>query len=157
MPILYFTELYRAYRLLDSNGNNKVSADEIMRGAQLIGINPTREEAKQMVKDCDTDADGYLGYEEFEAVMKKHILMVEYQTSMLENAFKHFDKDKSGYLDREQLSNALRNYGDKFTPEEEEEFFRLADADQNGEISKAGILLKEIFFLFFGQCEIELL
>ena len=70
--------------------------------------------------------------------MKQQILLVEYQKSMLENAFSHFDKDKSGYLDREQLSSALRNYGDAFTPEEEEEFFQLADADQNGQISKAG-------------------
>ncbi|XP_048728449.1 calmodulin-like [Ostrea edulis] len=138
-------EIRRIYRSIDTNGDNKLSAAEILRGAQLLGINPTREEVNSWMKETDQNGDGYMGFKEFMAIMKTKMLAKEQERKQFEKAFKKFDTKNNGYLNKAQLAKALRKYGEEFTPEEEEEFFKIADANGDGKIQ-----VEEFVELFMG-------
>lgn len=79
-----------------------------------------------------------MGYKEFFEAMKLKLLSKEHDKKQLEKAFKKFDTKNNGYLNKEQLAKALRKYGEEFTAEEEEEFFRIADANGDGKIQVEG-------------------
>lgn len=85
--------------------------------------------------------NGYMGYKEFFEAMKLKLLSKEDDRRQLEKAFKKFDTKNNGYLNKEQLAKALRKYGEEFTAEEEEEFFRIADANGDGKIQVEGNIL----------------
>lgn len=55
---IFSPEIRKVYRSIDTNGDNQLSADEILRGAHLLGINPTREEVTSWMSE--TDKDGVL-------------------------------------------------------------------------------------------------
>lgn len=82
--------------------------------------------------------NGYMGYKEFFEAMKLKLLSKEHDRRQLEKAFKKFDTKNNGYLNKEQLAKALRKYGEEFSAEEEEEFFRIADANGDGKIQVEG-------------------
>lgn len=85
--------------------------------------------------------NGYMGYKEFFEAMKLKLLSKEDDRRQLEKAFKKFDTKNNGYLNKEQLAKALRKYGEEFTAEEEEEFFRIADSNGDGKIQVEGNIL----------------
>lgn len=53
--IFFSSEIRKVYRSIDTNGDNQLSADEILRGAHLLGINPTREEVTSWMSETDKD------------------------------------------------------------------------------------------------------
>lgn len=53
--VYFFSEIRKVYRSIDTNGDNQLSADEILRGAHLLGINPTREEVTSWMSETDKD------------------------------------------------------------------------------------------------------
>ncbi|XP_061183114.1 uncharacterized protein LOC133191374 [Saccostrea echinata] len=138
-------EIRRVYRSIDTNGDNKLSAGEILRGAQLLGISPTREEVNSWMSETDKNGDGYMGYKEFFETMKTKMLAKEHERKQFEKAFRKFDTKNNGYLNKAQLAKALRRYGEEFTPEEEEEFFKIADTNGDGKIQ-----VEEFVDLFMG-------
>merc|ERR1712232_1141497 len=50
-------------------------------------------------------------------------------------AFKAFDKDGNGYIDRDELLQTMANLGDQLTDEEIEEMIREADMDGDARIN----------------------
>ncbi|OWF54269.1 calmodulin-like [Mizuhopecten yessoensis] len=127
-------EMKRIFRQIDTTGNGKIGANDLMRSMQLGGCNPTKEEAERIIKENDMDGSGSVEYEEFENIMKIHILALEYQNDILRDAFKRFDKDGNGSLDHEELRRVLCSIGESFTDEEADEMFTLVDADKNGRV-----------------------
>ena len=63
-----FLEIRRVYLSIDTNGDNKLSAGEILRGAQLLGINPTREEVTSWMSQTDKDGKHRTKYSMLEKV-----------------------------------------------------------------------------------------
>ncbi|XP_033727262.1 neo-calmodulin-like [Pecten maximus] len=128
------TEIKRIFRLIDTTGNGKIGVNDLMRSMQLSGGNPTKEEAQRMIEESDMDGSGSVEYQEFENIMKIHILALEYQNDILRDAFRRFDKNGDGSLDREELRKVLCSIGESLTDEEAEEMFALVDADNNGKV-----------------------
>lgn len=56
----------RIFKRFDSNGDGKISATELGDALKTLG-SVTPEEVKSMMKEIDTDGDGYISYEEFTA------------------------------------------------------------------------------------------
>ena len=50
-------------------------------------------------------------------------------------AFKHYDKDNSGYLSTTEFKEMMESIGEDMTKEELKEFIILADNDKDGKIS----------------------
>lgn len=65
--------------------------------------------------------------------MKEHISLLKYQEQELRQAFRLFDKDGNGYLDKNELVFVLRSLGEK-DDSDIEEIFNLVDLNQDGKI-----------------------
>ena len=56
----------------------------------------------------------------------------------LRAAFKVFDKDNSGFVDKKELESVLRNLGDEMTQAEIDDMFQAADINNDGKIDYDG-------------------
>ena len=50
-------------------------------------------------------------------------------------AFKMFDKDKNGYIEREELKQMMTKLGEKLTDSEIDEMMKEADTDKDGRVN----------------------
>ena len=50
-------------------------------------------------------------------------------------AFKMFDKDKNGYIEREELKQMMTKLGEKLTDGEIDEMMKEADTDKDGRVN----------------------
>jgi calcium-dependent protein kinase len=69
---------WKAFRVFDKDGNGFISPQELEEvlgrdeGVDMEGqFNRTKDEIASIVKECDTDGDGNISFEEFLAMMKK--------------------------------------------------------------------------------------
>ena len=56
------------------------------------------------------------------------------------DAFKQFDKDGNGFIDRDELISLMESLGQKLTEAEIDEMLKDADFDRDGKISYQGII-----------------
>ncbi|XP_063405653.1 calmodulin-like [Mytilus trossulus] len=136
-------QIKKSWKILDEDEDGRITEEEILRGAQLIGLNPTVEEVRGWLGETDVDGDSSLDYYEYEKLMRKHYAVASFQEHELRKAFANFDTKGKGFLNRKQLYRALRNCGDQLSDEECDEFFSLADKNKDGVIS-----LEEFVVLF---------
>lgn len=54
----------RIFKHFDTNGDGKISADELGDALKALGCVST-EEVKFMMEEIDTDSDGFISYEEY--------------------------------------------------------------------------------------------
>ena len=59
----------KGFQLLDSNGDGKISQEEIKLVINEIRGNILYVEINKMIQDVDKDGDGYLNYNEFLNIM----------------------------------------------------------------------------------------
>jgi len=91
---------------------------------------------------CSISGSGYVDYPEFENIMKVLYQQDKFEEDVkdLRQAFRKFDKDKNGILDRKEFSRLLKASGASMTKAEVEEVFSEVDSDNSGGISIEGIL-----------------
>lgn len=61
VPVLYYlgtvpltlTEIRRSFDYLDVNKDGRISVQEVVRGTQIHGLNPTGQEADEMIAEMD--------------------------------------------------------------------------------------------------------
>lgn len=58
-----------------------------------------------------------------------------YSNSDLEATFKHFDKDASGYIDENELYEAMRKFKKDITKDQVKTILNKIDSDHSGKIS----------------------
>ena len=58
----------------------------------------------------------------------------------MREAFEVFDKDGNGFLNAEELRQAMMNMGEKLTDQEVNAMIRLADVDGDGQLNYEGII-----------------
>ena len=63
-----------------------------------------------MINDVDADGNGSIDFPEFVALMSKAMTEAETREE-LKAAFGHFDKDGSGYIDKEELLLVMEQLG----------------------------------------------
>jgi calmodulin len=64
-------EMIEAFKVFDSDGNGRISSDELRQIMANLGEKLTEEEVDEMVKEADIDGDGEINYEEFVRMMFK--------------------------------------------------------------------------------------
>jgi calcium-dependent protein kinase len=129
-------ELKVIFKKLDTSGDGRLSYDELKSGFNkyFIGYNLTDDELLELIKSIDKDNSMFIEYEEFlTAFLNKELILTE---KNLNNAFSHFDDDKSGKLSILEIKKVLGFF------EEDEESMKLMktmikehDVNGDGEIS----------------------
>jgi calcium-dependent protein kinase len=128
-------KLKEFFKEIDKSGDGRLTKSELKKGFGSIMKNDA------MMKDFDkvfmqinTDGSDYIDYNEFiRACSNYDDLMSE---NMIKEAFQHFDVDKSGYLDNEELRKALGVVGNS---EQEKKILKKildqTDLNKDGKIS----------------------
>nr|CAD1844791.1 unnamed protein product [Ananas comosus var. bracteatus] len=101
--------LKQMFNNMDTDRSGTITLEELKVGLSRLGSKVSEAEVKQLMEAADVDKSGTIDYIEFiTAMMHRHKL--EKEENLLK-AFQYFDKDGSGYITREELRQAMTEYG----------------------------------------------
>ncbi|KAK4759429.1 hypothetical protein SAY87_022560 [Trapa incisa] len=120
------------FHTMDTNNRGKVNIDELRVGLNKLGHQVPDSDLQMMMEAGDIDKDGYLDYGEFVAI-SIHLRKMG-NDEHLKKAFEFFDKNQSGYIEIQELRDALADEVD--TSEEViSAIMHDVDTDKDGRIS----------------------
>lgn len=117
---------------MDTDKSGTITYEELKSGLARLGSKLSESEVKQLMEAADVDGNGTIDYIEFiTATMHRHKLEKD---EHLYKAFRHFDKDHSGFITRDELESAMMEYGmgDEDTIRE---IISEVDTDNDGRIN----------------------
>lgn len=117
---------------IDTDNSGTITYEELKSGLTRLGSKLSETEVKQLMEAADVDGNGTIDYIEFiTATMHRHRLE---RDEHLYKAFQHFDKDNSGFITRDELKSAMKEYGmcDEATIED---IIAEVDSDNDGRIN----------------------
>ncbi|PNY11238.1 calcium-dependent protein kinase 9-like protein [Trifolium pratense] len=117
---------------MDTDKSGTITYEELRAGLQRLGSTLTEAEVRQLMEAADVDGNGSIDYIEFiTATMHRHRLERDEHLYM---AFQYFDKDNSGFITRDELETAMKEYdmGDEDTIRE---IISEVDTDNDGRIN----------------------
>jgi calcium-dependent protein kinase len=119
------------FKKIDVNGDGVISKDEMVRGIKEV-TNIPDEHIEIVISSLDVNDNGVVDYTEF---LTGCLLRRSFSnTGYIESAFKHFDKDESGFITPNEIREALCG-GDilhNLSTYEIEQMIREIDRNQDG-------------------------
>ncbi|XP_073015937.1 calcium-dependent protein kinase 8-like [Primulina eburnea] len=122
-----------AFDMMDSQKKGKVDLKELIVGLQKLGYQIPDDDLHILVEAADVDGDGTLNYREFVAV-SVHLKKMA-NDEHLHKAFSYFDQNESGYIEIEELRDALSDENDENDEEVTIAVMHDVDTDKDGRIS----------------------
>ena len=98
-----------------------------------LGMNPTRKELQDIVREYDLNGNGTIEWHEFLVMMAKKLRQLERKEEIRE-AFEVFDRDQSGAISKSELRQVMLALGEKLTDDEISMMLKEADVDGDGQI-----------------------
>ncbi|XP_058202051.1 calcium-dependent protein kinase 24-like [Rhododendron vialii] len=96
----------QVFHMMDTDKNGNLSFEELKDGLHMIGQPVADPEVQMLMDAADFDGNGMLNCEEF-VTMSVHLKKIGSDDELLRQAFRHFDKDESGYIEYEELREGL--------------------------------------------------
>lgn len=129
-------EIHEAFAKFDRDGDGHIEAKELATVMRIMGMEPTEQQLQDLITSVDIDGNGKIELEEFANLMARRILMHDGKVE-LEQAFKLFDADNSGFVTADEIRSLLTTAGgdEALTSAEVDELIKMADPDQDGRIS----------------------
>ena len=124
--------------MFDKNGDKKISPVELEEVMNYLGLNPSSDEVKKMIKVVDKNCNGYVDYDEFISMMTQTNLKPRNDDDELREIFKVFDIDGNGFITAEEIKLKMAQLGDDLTDEEVREMIKSADTNGDGLIDIHG-------------------
>ncbi|KAK6917298.1 EF-hand domain [Dillenia turbinata] len=94
---------------MDTDNSGSITYEELKTGLARLGSKLSETEVKQLMEAADVDGNGTIDYIEFiTATMHRHRLE---RDEHLYKAFQYFDTDNSGFITRDELESAMKEYG----------------------------------------------
>ncbi|KAG5242678.1 calcium-dependent protein [Salix suchowensis] len=121
------------FQVMDTGNNGKINIDELRVGLQKLGQHVPESDLQILMEVGDIDRDGYLDYGEFVAITV-HLRKMG-NDEHLREAFKFFDKNQSGYIEIDELRDALADEVDGSNEEVINAIINDVDTDKDGKIS----------------------
>ncbi|KAL6973326.1 Calcium-dependent protein kinase 10 [Sarracenia purpurea var. burkii] len=121
------------FTLMDTDNDGKVTYEELKAGLRKVGSQLAEPEIKLLMDVADVDGNGVLDYGEFVAVTI-HLQKME-NDAHFRRAFMFFDKDGSGYIELDELREALADESGETDADVLNEIMREVDTDKDGKIS----------------------
>lgn len=135
------TQFKQVFKLIDANGDGKISPLEMKQVLLSLGHEKkmAAKEAEGMVREMDSDGDGFVSFDEFMFVMGTET----HQGGELANgickesdimeAFRIFDMDNNGLISVKELQRVLARLGcGKFSLKECRKMIKGVDRDGDG-------------------------
>jgi len=123
-----------AFAHFDSLKNGMISTKLLGPLLRHCGENPSESEIQDMVNEVDKDATGTIKFPNFLDLMSIKFSDNNAEDEIRE-AFKVFDGDGNGYINRQELRSVMMNLGEKLTDDEMECLIDEVDIDGDGQIN----------------------
>ncbi|XP_043723731.1 calcium-dependent protein kinase 30-like [Telopea speciosissima] len=121
------------FKLMDTDNNGKITYEELKAGLQKVGSQLAESEMKLLMEVADVDGNGTLDYGEFVTVTI-HLQKME-NDEHIRRAFTFFDRDGNGYIEMDELREALTDDSGETDAEVLNDILREVDTDKDGKIS----------------------
>eukprot|EP00999_Lentomonas_sp_LEN2_P000652 NODE_1649_length_781_cov_149.287462_g1600_i0.p1 GENE.NODE_1649_length_781_cov_149.287462_g1600_i0~~NODE_1649_length_781_cov_149.287462_g1600_i0.p1 ORF type:complete len:181 (+),score=23.81 NODE_1649_length_781_cov_149.287462_g1600_i0:73-615(+) len=142
------SEFKEVFYLFDKDGDQTINTQELGNAMRSLGLNPSDQEVEDMIREVDVDNSGSIDLNEFLALMAKSGSDQNIENELKE-AFAVFDKDRDGYITRNEFRDTLcRLTGKSLTEDEVDEIIYEGKFDQNQD----GKLSFEEFVDFMIAC-----
>ncbi|XP_021772090.1 calcium-dependent protein kinase 8-like [Chenopodium quinoa] len=125
-----------AFDAMDTGKTGKINLDQLRVGLQKLGHHIPDADLQILMDAADVDGNGTLNYGEFVAV-SVHIRKMA-NDEHLHRAFSFFDKNKTGFIEVDELRDALNDDSDAIANNTEEVINAImhdVDTDKDGRIS----------------------
>jgi len=123
-------ELEDAWNLY-TRGVTEIPSRHIGYVLRILGQNPTEDQIVEMVMKANCDWDGVMTKKDFLGVSLGILKSSCDQMEDVKAAFRVFDHNNDGSISKEELREAMTNFGARFT--EEEFIVMFAEADRDGD------------------------
>ncbi|VDO05778.1 unnamed protein product [Rodentolepis nana] len=127
-------EYFETFTLFDRNQDGLITIDELENFMQSLGVNLSKKELLEMMKEGDVNGDGAIDFKEFINMVVNSVNVAEDKVKLL-NIFRLFDKDKNGFITKSELRQVLTALGEKLQEDQLEEMIRNIDKDCDGRIN----------------------
>ncbi|XP_060580831.1 uncharacterized protein LOC132737547 [Ruditapes philippinarum] len=127
-------EIKEAFFMFDISNKGKIETSQIGTAVRSLGLNPSEDDVKKMIKDADKKGSGFVDEKDFVSTVVKFWKPVNTEEDIID-AFKVFDREGSGYLDAKQLKHVLLNLGEKMNEKEIDDLLQEADLDADGQLN----------------------
>ncbi|KAB1217425.1 Calcium-dependent protein kinase 30 [Morella rubra] len=121
------------FTLMDTDRDGRVTYEELKAGLRKVGSQLAEPEIKMLMEVADVNGNGVLDYGEFVAVTI-HLQRME-NDEHFRRAFMFFDKDGSGYIETNELREALADDSGETDNDVLNDILREVDTDKDGRIS----------------------
>ncbi|KMT12334.1 hypothetical protein BVRB_5g102740 [Beta vulgaris subsp. vulgaris] len=126
-------DIKEMFKKIDTDDDGIVLVEELKAGLLKYGSQLGESEVQLLIEAVDTYGKGTLDYGEFLAV-SLHLQRMG-NDEHLRKAFSYFDKDGNGYIEPEELQNALMEDGVEDCINVANDIFQEVDTDKDGKIS----------------------
>lgn len=135
-------DVQEAFKRFDADGDGSIDRNEMTRALGGSGQQFTQQEINAIFNAADVNKDGSVDYEEFIGLMcpSASDIVAKFRSQYVNiedvrAAFKRFDRNGDGALDKQELSAALKSSGQSYSNMEVDAIFSLGDIDGDGEIT----------------------
>ncbi|CAN6211257.1 unnamed protein product [Urochloa humidicola] len=133
LPVEEIDKYTQMFNTMDKDNDGNLSLEELKEGFRINGHPVPEEEIKMLLEAGDVHGNGTLDCEEFVTVLL-HIKKMN-NNEYLPKAFKFFDKDENGFIDTEELMEALGDGELKPNVQVVNDIIHEVDKDKDGRIS----------------------
>jgi len=124
-------ELEDAWNLY-TRGVDEIPSRSVGYVLRILGQNPTEDEIVDMVMRANCDWEGFMSKQAFLGVSVEIIKASCDQMDDVKSAFRVFDHNNDGSISKEELKEALVNFGTRCTDDEFALMFAEADKNNDG-------------------------
>uniref|UniRef100_A0A0V0IPX3 non-specific serine/threonine protein kinase n=1 Tax=Solanum chacoense TaxID=4108 RepID=A0A0V0IPX3_SOLCH len=121
------------FQLMDIGNRGKIDVNELRVGLQKLGHQIPESDVQILMDVGDVDKDGFLDYGEFVAI-SVHLRKMANEEH-LKKAFDFFDRNQNGYIEIEELREALDDEIETNSEEVINAIMQDVDTDKDGRIS----------------------
>ncbi|KAG0463660.1 hypothetical protein HPP92_019219 [Vanilla planifolia] len=126
-------DMKQNFKMMDTDNDGIVSCEELKNGLASFGSLLVETEVQMLIDAVDTNGKGKLDYGEFVAITLHLQKMAN--DEHLRRAFSYFDKDGNGYIEPEELREALAEDATSDSIDVANDILHEVDTNKDGKIS----------------------
>ncbi|XP_051131179.1 calcium-dependent protein kinase 26-like [Andrographis paniculata] len=123
--------LKEMFKMIDTDNSGSITFIELKAGLKRFGANLDESKIHQLMNAIDIDCSGAIDYGEFIAAVAQLNKFIDGDDHLV-RAFSYFDKDGSGYITKDELQIACKEFG--IEDGHLEEMIQEVDQNKDGQI-----------------------